>query len=525
MRNNQPVTQQEHAFPDGVTLMSTTDAQSHITYANEAFVSVSGYELEEILGQTHNMVRHPDMPTQAFADMWATLKAGQSWTALVKNRRKNGDHYWVRANATPIRRHGTVVGYMSVRTRPERAEVAAAEALYQRFRTGTARGLAFHKGLLVRTGLMAWTSVLQVLPVRWRIRFGCLLTSLLPLGVALGAGLQGGTLATLGCSLLLAAVLCIVFLEHQIATPLTAVLAQAQTVASGQAGANVHLNRVDEIGMLLRAINQSGLNLHALVDDVAERSHIVDRSSNEIAAGNWDLSARTESQAGALEESAASMEQFSATVRQNADNAQQGHRLAQAACVVAAEGGAVVAKVVETIQGMNEASRKIADIIGVIDGIAFQTNILALNAAVEAARAGEQGRGFAVVAGEVRSLAGRSAEAAREIKQLITNSVTRVEQGTLLVEQAGITMARVVNSITEVTELMAQITTASNEQALGVSQVNEAISLLEQTTQQNAALVEQGAAAADGLKLQADQLVSAVNVFHGEVPTVPRLRA
>ena len=186
MRNNQPVTHREHQFPDGVTLMSTTDTQSHIKYANEAFVEVSGYEREEILGQPHNLVRHPDMPPEAFADMWATLKAGQSWTALVKNRRKNGDHYWVRANAAPVSRNGAVIGYMSVRTKPQADEVAAAEDLYRRFRLGRAQGLAFHKGIIVRTGLMAWTSAFQLMPVRWRVRLAFALTAVLMLGAVLG---------------------------------------------------------------------------------------------------------------------------------------------------------------------------------------------------------------------------------------------------------------------------------------------------------------------------------------------------
>ena len=513
MRNNQPITQRDYQFSDEVTLMSTTDTQSHITYANEAFVDVSGYEREEILGQPHNLVRHPDMPVEAFADMWATLKNGQSWTALVKNRRENGDHYWVRANATPISRNGQVTGYMSVRTKPDSDEVAGAEALYKRFRDGTANGIAFHKGVIVRTGLMGWTSMFQVMPVRWRVRLACVLAGVISLAAAAAAGVSGAALAVLAGGVLLGALLSIVMLETQIAAPLSAILAQAQTVASGQAGRNVSLNRVDEIGMLLRAINQSGLNLRSLVDDVAARAHVVESSSAEIARGNYDLSARTETQASALEQSAASMEQFSSTVKQNADNARQGNGLAQNASTVAVKGGEVVAQVVDTMKGINEASKKIADIISVIDGIAFQTNILALNAAVEAARAGEQGRGFAVVASEVRSLAGRSADAAKEIKTLISNSVERVEQGTALVDKAGTTMDEVVSSIRQVTELMSQITIASNEQAQGVAQVNEAISLLDQTTQQNAALVEESAAAADGLKSQADQLVQAVNVF------------
>ena len=513
MRNNQPVTQREYEFPAGVTLMSTTDTQSYIRYANQAFVEVSGFEREEIMGQPHNLVRHPDMPPEAFADMWATLKNHESWTALVKNRRKNGDHYWVRANATPVERNGQVTGYMSVRTKPTREEVDAAEALYRRFREGRAQGLAFHKGVIVRTGLMAWASWFQVMPVRWRLRLPIALAVLIGLLSAMLAGVGGAALAITAGGLAAAALLVCMMLQRQIVAPLEQILEQAQRVASGQPTQGVNLNRVDEIGMLMRAVNQAGYNLRALVDDVAGRAQVVASTSTQVASGNLDLSARTESQASALEETAASMEEFSSTVKQNADNARQGNSLAQNASSVAARGGEVVARVVDTMQGINTSSRRIADIIGVIDGIAFQTNILALNAAVEAARAGEQGRGFAVVAGEVRALAGRSAEAAREIKQLISDSVERVAQGTQQVDQAGATMQEVVGSIRSVTELMNQITIASNEQSQGVAQVGEAITLLDQTTQQNAALVEESAAAADSLKEQADHLVQAVNVF------------
>lgn len=197
MKNNLPVTQKEYEFPADATLMSTTDTQSHIVYANAAFVAVSGFERDEIMGQPHNMVRHPDMPTQAFADMWATLKAGQSWTALVKNRRKNGDHYWVRANAAPVVRGGKVTGYMSVRTKPSRAEINAAEKLYADFRENRAGKLAFHQGLIVRTGLMAWTSALQTMSVAWRIRWALLSLAAACIAGAALAGLSGGALAGL----------------------------------------------------------------------------------------------------------------------------------------------------------------------------------------------------------------------------------------------------------------------------------------------------------------------------------------
>ncbi|NMM14709.1 MAG: methyl-accepting chemotaxis protein [Rhodoferax sp.] len=286
----------------------------------------------------------------------------------------------------------------------------------------------------------------------------------------------------------------------------------ARSVAAGDLTSRIDLKAGDTTSMMaqLSAMQKS---LSEVVSSVRQGSDGVATASAEIAQGNNDLSARTESQASALEETAASMEQLSATVKQNADSARQANQLAMNASTVAIKGGEVVAQVVGTMKDINDSSKRISDIISVIDGIAFQTNILALNAAVEAARAGEQGRGFAVVASEVRSLAGRSAEAAKEIKSLINASVARVEQGTALVDQAGTTMTEVVSSIKRVTDLMGEISAASNEQAAGVSQVGEAVQQMDQVTQQNAALVEEMAAAASSLKSQAEDLVGTVAVF------------
>ncbi len=283
-------------------------------------------------------------------------------------------------------------------------------------------------------------------------------------------------------------------------------------VADGDLSARLQL-RTGDTASVLAAVERMQTSLTRVVGTVRQGSESVASASAEIAQGNQDLSARTEQQASALEETAASMEELSATVKQNADNAKQANQLAQSASTVAIKGGEVVSQVVDTMKGINDASRKISDIISVIDGIAFQTNILALNAAVEAARAGEQGRGFAVVASEVRSLAGRSANAAKEIKSLINTSVERVEQGTAQVDQAGATMTEVVGSIRRVTDLMGEITAASVEQSQGVAQVGEAVTQMDQTTQQNAALVEEMAAAASSLKIQAQDLVGTVAVF------------
>ena len=287
----------------------------------------------------------------------------------------------------------------------------------------------------------------------------------------------------------------------------------AERIAAGDLTVDVRSDGKDETAQLLQALQGMKDNLADIVGGVRQNAEGVATASAQIAQGNQDLSQRTEEQAAALEETAASMEQLNATVKQNAENAKQANQLALGASTVAIRGGEVVSQVVTTMKGINDSSKKIADIISVIDGIAFQTNILALNAAVEAARAGEQGRGFAVVASEVRSLAGRSADAAKEIKGLINASVERVEQGTRLVDQAGVTMTEVVNSIKQATDIMGEISAASAEQSAGVAQVGEAITQMDQVTQQNAALVEESAAAAESLKSQAQQLVSAVSVF------------
>jgi methyl-accepting chemotaxis protein len=305
-----------------------------------------------------------------------------------------------------------------------------------------------------------------------------------------------------------------VWLVRSITRPLLKTVEFAHSVAAGDLTQKMGVIGDDEIASLQLALVDMQTHLAEVVSHVRQGSEGVATASAEIAQGNSDLSARTESQASALEETAASMEQLSATVKQNADSAHQANQLASSASTVAVKGGEVVAQVVETMKGINDASRKIADIISVIDGIAFQTNILALNAAVEAARAGEQGRGFAVVASEVRSLAGRSAQAAKEIKTLINASVERVGQGTALVDQAGSTMTEVVSSIKRVTDLMGEISAASNEQSLGVSQIGEAVTQMDQVTQQNAALVEQMAAAASSLQSQAQDLVQVVAVFN-----------
>ena len=306
---------------------------------------------------------------------------------------------------------------------------------------------------------------------------------------------------------------CAYWITRSIVQPLQRAVRIARSVAAGNLETTDEVYSGDEIGQLLSALHEMNDSLSTIVARVRYGADSIAQASSEIATGNLDLSSRTEQQAGSLEETAAAMEQLTATVRHNADNAHQADQLAVSASAVAQQGGAVVGQVVSTMDAINVASKKIVDIISVIDGIAFQTNILALNAAVEAARAGEQGRGFAVVASEVRSLAQRSASAAREIKQLIDASVQQVGIGSKLVEQAGATIADVVDSVKRVSDIVAEISGASREQSAGIGQVNQAITQMDQTTQQNAALVEQAAAAAQSLKDQSATLAQVVSVF------------
>ncbi|HGU9811211.1 TPA: methyl-accepting chemotaxis protein [Enterobacter hormaechei] len=500
------VTQNEYPLDDDTTLMSTTDLHSYMTHTNDTFVQVSGFTLQELLGQPHNIVRHPDMPKAAFADMWYTLQKGEPWSGIVKNRRKNGDHYWVRANAVPMVRNGQMTGYMSIRTRATEDEIAAVEPLYKALNEGRSKK-RIHKGLVVRKG---WLGKLPAMPLRWRVRsvMAVLFAVMAATLVASAAG---------WASLVAAAVVMLLgtlVFEQQIVRPVENVARQALRVATGERNSVQHLNRSDELGLMLRAVGQLGLMCRWLINDVSSQVVSVRDGSDRLAQGNEDLNDRTRQTVANVQQTVATMKQMAASVQSNSETAAEVDKLSMAASSAATQGGTVMQTVVKTMDDIADSTQRIGSITSLINDIAFQTNILALNAAVEAARAGEQGKGFAVVAGEVRHLASRSANAANDIRKLIDASASKVQSGADQVHAAGRTMDDIVEQVKNVTQLIAQISHSTSEQATGLTELTRAVAELDSITQKNADLVEESAQISAMVKHRAGRLEDAVTVLH-----------
>ena len=516
MRTNLPVTQQNYDFPADELLVSSTNQRGEIVHCNPAFVRVSGYAYEELIGQPHNLIRHPDMPAAAFKDMWATIGRGKPWTGLVKNRRKNGDHYWVRANVTPVLEGGKPVGYLSVRTKPAASEIPQAEALYARMREEAHAGrstVSLQGGELIQAGLRGWLQRLTRFGLSARMGLTLLLLAAAVM-MADVLGLQG-TAAVLWrvAALALGAGAMMAYFYTQFSTALE----EAERFAGDIAGCNLTTSaRTDypgSLGAVMQRLVQIQINLRAVVGDVRNEVSGFSATATQISQGSLELSARTESQASSLEQTAAAMEEVSGTVGNTAESAQQMALESQRSTEVASRGGQAIADVGQSMERIRQSSARMGEIIGTIENIAFQTNLLALNAAVEAARAGEQGRGFAVVAGEVRALAQRSATAAKEISGLINQTLAGIADGNQRMSQAGQTIDEMVRKVVRVGDMVQEITAATREQALGIAQVTEAMARLDTVTQQNAALVEESTAAALALNEGAVTLGRSVDVF------------
>lgn len=670
MRNNQPVTQREYVLSEEAVLISRSDLKGNVTYANSTFVEVSGYPRDELIGAPHSLLRHPDMPEAAYADFWKTIQAGDTWQGIVKNRRKNGDHYWVHATVAPLRDGERLVGYTSVRRKAPGSAIPKAEKVYAEIREkGKSRHYKLAKGTLKRKGVTGILSRFQVTSLKAKL-ISMVVVSLLLLSLSGGLGVyalmvSGERLETLNRSGLEDVATLqrverhigqtIDTLEPVVRNPrqadmnvvnteisqhndamqsLWAAYYQADTIndATAQAfnealmtwntGVNTTLEAVqagsgfaafeafndivvptthslremnaelvqqvradaellvtqaqsgrqqiliaqlvlltvgflvmiglsamilrsvfrslsgaryttfqiaagnlatqniqrtqDELGELLYSLDTMRFSLSSIVGDVERRVSVVTPAIQQIAAENEELSSRTEQQASSLQQTASSMEEMTSTVQQNTENARQATNLAAQNAASTRDTGQQMQQLVERMQRIAKSAEKMTEMISVIDGIAFQTNILALNASVEAARAGEHGRGFAVVASEVRNLAGRSADAAQEIRRMIDSTTSEVSGGRSAVEQAERAIEEVTQQVSRVSELMDSISTASTEQNSGIGQINTAVAEMDLVTQQNASKVQSIAASADNLSLQAFELANVVDAFRLE---------
>ena len=516
MQADRYVTQREHDYAADEMLVSTTDTRGVITHCNDAFARVSGYCAGELIGAPHNILRHPDMPAAAFRDMWRTIGGGRPWSAVVKNRRKNGDHYWVVANVVPLMKEGKPTGYMSVRTKPTPAQVAEAQALHAqlaRQSDGARERVRLVQGKAEPTGLRG------VLVRFWRSGATARLSLVVAATVVIGMlphwlGLAGpGQGWVQFAALALGGVLELAWFERRI----NANIREAEAFATDLAACNLltamREDRFGPLGALPHRLRQIQLNLRAVVGDVRQGVDVFTVAAGEIARGGQDLASRTETQVSSLQQTSATMELLASTVREAAVAVQEVARHSARTTAVAQDGGVAIEQVCGAMSAISEESRSMRDIVGVIEGLAFQTNLLALNAAVEAARAGEQGRGFAVVAAEVRALAQRSASAAKEIRTLIASSGAQIGSGAQQMTHAASTIREAVGAIRRVGALIEEVAQASQQQAAGIAQVSAAMAHLDTMTQGNAALAEEYSASAESMSSHAGMLRRSVGVF------------
>jgi len=504
MRINKPVTDNEYILNDDDYLVSKTDLKGRITYANQTFIEVSGFSEEELIGKAHNIIRHPDMPPEAFADLWRTLPAGKPWRGMVKNRRKNGDFYWVDANANPIWDNGRIIGYMSMRRKASREKIRAAEALYRKMRSGQARGWKIHEGRAVRTGFAGVPDRLARVSVTARLN---LAAAVLAISAVVGAlPSEGGSMLAHPVVSALALIVPTIalgwivwFVNGRLRPALDHAVQTCQTIASGDVREVASSDKRDEIGRLIHGLSTMAGNLASIAKDVREAGSVVANAADQVSATATSVSQSATEEAASVEEVGASVEEIGASIEQTADNTQKTEEVASRAASEAVKGGDAVDETVNAMKAITER-------VQVVDDIAYQINLLALNAAIEAARAGEHGKGFAVVASEVRKLAERSQAASREIGELTGDSVA-------MAERAGRLFENIVPLITETSELVREISTASREQSSGVGQIGSAMDQLNQAAQQSAAAAEELAATSGDMNNQSSLLQTTISVF------------
>ena len=570
MRTNLPITQQEYLLPDGMTIVSRTDLKGRITYVNPDFLVASGFEESELIGKAHNIVRHPDMPEEAFADLWVTLQAGRPWTGFVKNRRKNGDYYWVCANATPILENGQVTGYLSVRTRPSRETVAACEAIYKRFREKQAKGLAVREGHVVKVGGLARLNVVGRAIDRlslgtkfsliglgmfsgWGMGVAADHFNLMPLALAAGAttlaslvtgavlvrrivrsvksaaafldhfsqGNFDGAIDARGHDDMSQAMLALKRVQTRIGFEFSDAKRRAVEVEQQRQDETVVAQEVSDAviaatqGDMTRRITLEGKNeffqrlcggFNDLLDTVTRTLVEVREAADHLASASEQVNQTSQSLSHGASQQAANVEETTASLQEMSASVRQNAESATVTDGIATKAAQQAQEGGQVVGRTVEAMKQIATKISIIDDIAYQTNLLALNAAIEAARAGEHGKGFAVVAAEVRKLAERSQVAAQEIGTLAGSSVK-------LAETAGSLLGNMVPSIQKTGELVQEIAAASGEQNDGVAQITAAMNHLSSTTQQTASASEELSATAEELSAQAAQLKDLIATF------------